>query len=586
MPFSKTDQQLWGIARAKLYFALDDIFKDEFPAQELPPQQSKILYNLKQGSLNANSNEEGFFIVFFEAFLSELRSYDLNKNQLKNAITRFAELPDVNSALVNLKTDITCHFNDVVICMNEGSSGASALFASTPQNSLEDTMPEDLESYDLFTSTSPDILMEDKSPDALEISDLLASTSPNISVQDINPQDLECLSLPVYNPLIIHTDDRGIVNENIREWVYDRFSPVDERILSNDNRRIRRMDSLARLLSLNASLSACTAVTFDLSDIPKIIIGANVGDPDEHVTVVVSTELRLAIIREFLTHSLKHHQSEHYQDPLSIKAYLDTLSQNLVSKLPSNGYPPEILLQAARKIIDAVFFDKQTFSDKEKSLFSKNTPAKILTPQIIDGKARINIYDVMNKATDAIPLENVKKSTDIKNIHAEQLIAYYLFVSLKIQMSPNIESPLALGISKLCCLTCFHHLKAYTELGFLIVRGHHGQTYLGVVDIGTGEASKRFSTRRATTHAWPSPTHSPDKKSKRKDSESSSPGKSPLSSPSKDSHRLSKNPHRLFAAPLFPSKETTKMDEEQDHVIENAFTNECQIHDKKPHYGK
>ncbi len=590
LPFFKSDQKLWDTTREKLGYALDKIFKDDLTAQELYPKHSRMLHDFKQRSLNANSNEDGFFIIYFKAFLSELRSYDLNKVQLRDAIIRFAELPDVNRALVNLKIDITRHINDVVICMNEGNSGASKLFSSTPSNALEDTMPENLESYDLFAFTSPDISMEDKSPDALKIADLLASTSPNIFVQDINPEDIERPSLPAYNPLIIHTDDINIVNENIREWVYDRFSPVDERILSTDDRRTRRMDSLARLLSLNASLSACTAVTFDLSNIPKIVIGANVGDQEEQMTVVTLTESRLAIIREFLTDSLKHHQPEHYQDRLSITACLDALSQKLVSQLPANGHPQEVLIQAARKIINAILFDKQTFSDKEKSLFSKNTPAKILTPQIIDDKARINIYDVMNKATDAIPLENLKKSTGIKNIHAEQLIAYYLFVSLKIQMSPDIKFPLALGISKLCCLTCFNHLKAYTELGFLIVRGHHGQIYLGVVDIGTGEASKQFSTRRATTYAWPSPTHSPDKTLKRKDSASSSPGKSTLLSPNKDSHPLSKSPHRLFAAPLFPSERPTKIDEEKNpdknDFIEDAFTSECQIHDKKPRYDK
>ena len=316
--------------------------------------------------------------------------------------------------------------------------------------------------------------------------------------------------------------DLGSLKASVHQWIEDRFSPVDIREEPNNERRQRRMDSLSRLLLLPKGISACIAVTLDVSTKPRLVISANVGKNGTQPMIIAEIESKLRIIQKYLTQINK-------SSPLYSPDELESLARQLMEQLlPTIATPLEIPLQAAKKIIDAVCFDEDTFDEKDKSAFLNDAPAVIIVHKITEIGAKMQVRHLYARecSESEIDLPKVKKHTAIKDIHAEQLLAYFLFVERKIQSL--IKSPLIFGISKLCCQTCFANLQRYNESNdktILTFRGHHGKIYKGVVDITTAEAAKTESTRSAPTEAKPSPGDTPDKRRRAKQDDGNAPSK-------------------------------------------------------------
>ena len=260
------------------------------------------------------------------------------------------------------------------------------------------------------------------------------------------------------------------------------------------------MDSLSRLLSLRSSLSVCSAVTLNLINEPHIVIGANVGKDGFQDEIAHLTAAKLDIIQ--------HHLREiSASDIASIdSSKLDSLAENLSRALFTAGGSsmlPDVLLQAARKIIHAFCIDGETFSADEKTMFLTHSSAVILLPTLTDKGYRMLAKQISASGftNSSYPLPMVPMGTSVHNIHAEQLIARYLYEEL------GIDTPLTFGISKLCCRTCFESLKNYPVTS----RGTHNQEYEGVIDLHSGRRRAESSARRATTHSWPSPKDTPDR---------------------------------------------------------------------------
>ncbi|AHE66623.1 hypothetical protein [Legionella oakridgensis] len=295
------------------------------------------------------------------------------------------------------------------------------------------------------------------------------------------------------------------MQENISNWVAHEYSPVDERVAACDARRIRRMDSLARLFALNSSLSACTAVTLDTSEVPRLVIGANVGKQGDQEIIMAVIAKKLRIIQRFMQ---KNAEKLTLSCPLSeLEVHAKTLIKALFPERTIGDDPDtqtQVLLQAAMKIIHAVCIDDTTFTAEEKQAFGVDAPAVILLPTMQGALLKMQGRHITAKGwlDSEFDLPPVPVTTSVKDIHAEQLIARYLFVECE---HPHDES-FIFGISKLCCRTCFDHLITYPGV---LVRGHHGQSYQGVINLRNGEIPTESSARRATTHAWPSPKDTP-----------------------------------------------------------------------------
>lgn len=400
-------------------------------------------------ALNGNLAQQSILLITFKTFTNHLAAQKLNKKQFDKAISSFNTLPIVEKQLHELPAKI--------------------IWQLQQQGKIPPLAP------DITTESSPAPI------DTTGEMDSLSSFSDDI--------DLESLKATVH------------------KWIEDRFSPIDRREQPNNERRQRRMDSLSRLLSLQKSTSACLAVTLDVSTKPRLVISANVGTNPAQPMIVAEIECKLRIIQEYLTQVINQK---------NIPDELGSLARELMRRLlPTIATPPEVLLQAAKKVIDGVCFDDDTFDEEEKNAFLSRAPALIITPKITRCRAKIHVRHLCTRGwlESEIDLPHVKEHTAVKDIHAEQLLAYFLFVELQVQSV--IKSPLIFGISKLCCQTCFANLWRYNELSdtmVLTIRGHHGQTYKGVVNITTGEAAKTEMTRRAPTEAKSSPGDTPDKR--------------------------------------------------------------------------
>ena len=452
MPLPKSGSKYWPNVFKKLDEKLRSMVFRAVPSEQLNEKTRQRLMELQSRLMRSNLEEGSFFTVAFERYAAQLELHGLNTIQMGEAFSHFADIADVNEAVKRLQCSILSH--------------------ARVQN---------------YTLDTPD---------------------------DNPTEEPSALSKVIsHDPKIDFSADQ--LQQNIDEFIDERYSPVDERVLSCGERRLRRMDSLSRLLLPGSHISACTAVTLDCSETPTLIIGSNVDKNGYQERIVEEITLKLNTIRQTLTTILADADMQQDTDEIS----LDSLAQQLVEKLRPSPFPNEVLHQAARKLIDAICFDNETFTKEEKQAFVNTAPATIILPTVGDGCAgmQVHLLNSENHIVKHYSLTKISKVGSVKYIHAEQLIAYYLFEELNIKPKPG--EPLVFGISKLCCPTCFINLKKYNKFGeedILAVRGHHGQVYLGVVDLTSGISNRSSSIRPGTTEQWSSPKFTPEDRQKRK----------------------------------------------------------------------
>ncbi len=304
---------------------------------------------------------------------------------------------------------------------------------------------------------------------------------------------------PVSGAFIIEINTAEL-EHGLNAWLKQEYSPVDERTITNDERQLRRMDSLSRLLSLKTSLSACAAVTIDTSEKPQLIIAMNVGTKDTQAEIIMAIKQKLTIINDVV------HKFSSKIDLIPADELEKLAKEHLVGPLfacNGCGVDPITLLQAATKFMHALCIDTDTFTPKQKDAFLLDAPVVILLPKI--GTNGIKIQKHYRQDTGWVD-EDIdlaiapKKVSCIDKIHAEQLIVHYQVNLLKKEPAGTI------GITKLCCATCSEFLQNYPDF---IVRGSHGQAYQGVVNIATEDTAACSGIRRAPTFPDRSPAKTP-----------------------------------------------------------------------------
>jgi hypothetical protein len=291
-----------------------------------------------------------------------------------------------------------------------------------------------------------------------------------------------------------HLDDTEL-DAIISADVADEFGPVDERILTCEERNLRRMDSLARLLTLRDSASACTAVTLHNG---QLMVALNVEKNGTQSELFRIIALKIKSIREHAVDFLKTPNPSEL-DERAERLYLELLAHQ-PSRLDKDG-----LIQAAYKILHAMVFDEETFNPIEKAALL-SAHFTLLAPHQ-DGLST-SLLTRTEESDSLIPLPQIKPGSAIRALHAEQLLAVLIY---DLGKSPTHSM---FGVSKLCCATCFAGLMTYRDAAgaaLISVRGSHRQSYQGVVHLPTGDASRDNSLRRAVTHAKPSPGDTPDR---------------------------------------------------------------------------
>jgi hypothetical protein len=318
-----------------------------------------------------------------------------------------------------------------------------------------------------------------------EEASLKASTAALLS----SPKKPEIPVIPV-DPKSLQTSIEALVDSA--------YSLADERISSCEQRKLRRLDSLARLLAPQLSKSPCVAVTLDTSSTPpRLVISSNIANEGEQDSLANEILLKLQIIQRGITDITK---IEHILSEEGITRAAEALIEELKRRTSFAG-TESTLKQAAIKLIKTICYDRKTLTTPEKDAFLNPEPLMLLPIHEREYYMDARTYSAGGTSftSHRFLLDKVPLETKISDIHAEQLIARYFFEELKTTEQRMI------GISRLCCKICYENLKTYP----IIVRGSHAQSYKGVIDLRTGAQATDEPTRRAVTYAWPSPPITP-----------------------------------------------------------------------------
>lgn len=316
--------------------------------------------------------------------------------------------------------------------------------------------------------------------------------------------------------------------DDIPDFITARYPDVDIRKQSDEYKHIRRFDSLANLLTLNAKLSVCTAIAVHNN---KLYISLNASSPAAREEIAIAISQRIQAINDYLIKlkTIPENEFDESSSELSEELYEELI------KPYGYGIPKDVVMQAIDKFTDAVMYDQKTFSPDVKNALTTNlmnyrlllpaldnpggkpgmiilTHDEIIGDAIKKEKKGNKTVPKFNDNIKPITIETAQKCGSITDIHAEQLIAYNIFIREKSDKY-STENPFDLGISKLCCRTCKANLES---LEFIRVRGEHGILYETTTSLLPGanqELLRHMSTpKKGPTEPRRSPPNSARKR--------------------------------------------------------------------------
>lgn len=263
--------------------------------------------------------------------------------------------------------------------------------------------------------------------------------------------------------------------EDIREVIFmferEHLLGEDKR-MQIDKRPLRRMDSLSRILSFPARLSPCTSVAVQHD---TLYISANVssdGTQDEMAQYLFS---RVEQLQAFI---VELHENQHSDNPSDLEHFLDERSQLLAQKIRNESrtsVTQKKLASDISKFVHSIVIDDETFLSQTRNIWL-NAPiqVRVLLPHKGDQEVvSLAVYE-HGAFSSYCELPEPRHAFKVNHYHAEQMIVYFL--QNKTIMDATTENPMLLGISKLCCKTCFDNLKQLP----VEVRGTHNQSYQNV----------------------------------------------------------------------------------------------------------
>lgn len=305
----------------------------------------------------------------------------------------------------------------------------------------------------------------------------------------------------------------------VKEYSDVKFSKVDKRN-QIDSKLIRRMDSLARLFALTSIKSVCSAVAFHDGE---LIVAANLSKEKERDAVISDLHNRIKVLCNFINYIKFHVLLRLISETGEIDLYTEV--ENEAKNLYKNNYescsvlPEDLIIQAITKVTHAVVFDKSlkgANNNGDNFLLSETVKYRILLPEISQNQyAQISIITAV---TSGDSIEELSRSSleingltcySVASMHAEQLIARYVFHSDNNEVLYNEKNKLRIGVSKLCCGTCYKNLESLP----IEVRGCHYDIYpetLNLIDVENGiEKASQKTPRRHETAANNSPKKTP-----------------------------------------------------------------------------
>lgn len=375
--------------------------------------------------------------------------------------------------------------------------------------------------------------LKEKSELKLSLSDHKELSSLALSFTD---EDLTKHVLPeLVNTIIKDKGDKKIkeIKESTKKRLFDKGIkplPNPEKKFFVDKEhplyaKLRRYDRLARLIAPKDSITPCVALTFFNG---KLIISTNTPKDlsvDELTTFITKKLQRINEFLEILDDDIERYKNDDLQikekkicfSTDAIEKHCKKALEKLMDK-DHGGYsesvmfnsketekltPKESLEKALLKIGAAYLYGRygdheRGFTEEELDALT-NLDVLFLVPKMksylteelkllekqCDTKKLIEYHHKEKEKTKIIYLSpNVEQcckeeicDIETKNLHAEQVLYYYLHDKLDLYLKDN---QLCIGISKLCCATCAQVLR---EAGKIIVRGTHGEVFPNVVNI-------------------------------------------------------------------------------------------------------
>ncbi len=295
--------------------------------------------------------------------------------------------------------------------------------------------------------------------------------------------------------------------------------PVDLNVQEylSQGRLLRRMDSLARLLSVSSTTSVCTAVTIYNGE---LYIGSNVSGATPQADMVNTFLLKLLILKNFIEQIKK--------DDLGMTddALTDAI-QNCVQRLIKEGGSlgnESVLQQALFKFVDTIRARHSLEGHTSTNYFSRAEVNAILSPRRVTvllpygqlqkhrkgseiNSIGAHVADGSGQEVSKYPLPEQLQHLVVKDFHAEQLIAIYLQNQKDVDLNDALSEKIRIGLTKLCCRTCFDVLRSFQRLE---LRGTHNVSYSNVADVFSATTCGQVSTPNfRETAAKPSPGDTP-----------------------------------------------------------------------------
>jgi|GEM_PF-5505983 len=318
-----------------------------------------------------------------------------------------------------------------------------------------------------------------------------------------------------------HQQGVGFAFEAIREQK-EYLKHGNVRKISSDKRLMRRMDSFARLLALNTDISACTAVSVHGG---QLYIAANVSGDVPQAEMARMFKGKLEVLRTFIK-DLNTDEGLITVESSMLKPMIEECITKLID---IGGSPFNVLLleQALFKLVDALQPRVENplqpsmngFSEAERSaiLDSENQTTLLMQKGRYNkskNKLFIEAYETAKASSDGqrykMPMPMELQDRNLKDFHAEQLIAYYLQNEKHVDLKDTEKAEIRIGVSKLCCATCYDALKHFERVE---LRGTHGIRYAYVADIFSNTSVNPNSTpqqqKKPITFANPSPGDTP-----------------------------------------------------------------------------
>lgn len=252
-----------------------------------------------------------------------------------------------------------------------------------------------------------------------------------------------------------------------RDWIASHQVKLDTRIYNGDDRVVRRMNALARLLKPKNSDSACTAVTIVNGTL--YVSMNNTGTKVDFKPIFEAITQRLTCLRDCAVAKTPGLTYEQFCNSYAVDIIKNSFHQEL---------PMPILTQDLAKLVHSLHLEPDDCRELSL-LLSATLPIFFLYP-VHDKK-----YVVVNAATleaKTIDIQNAPKNLGKSDIHAEQILVNYLFEHNNMPR----EQVVRLGVSKLCCATCRDFMSHYPQV---VVQGTHGTTYDNTFNMKTGKSS-------------------------------------------------------------------------------------------------